>query len=105
MQIVPTAPTATGYGRPAPLAADRAPVPIEPVAAPRPKVAASAARRITGDAALLAHLWAIRENAPQTRARRRAAPGTAREAYARADALADTLADTLAMPRAGGRLV
>ncbi|MEM7567687.1 MAG: hypothetical protein AAF321_10700, partial [Pseudomonadota bacterium] len=64
-------------------------VPVEAARpAPRP-VAATSARRITPDAALVAHLWAMRENAPQLRARRRAAPGTAEAAYQGAAALKD----------------
>ena len=75
------------HGRTPPVPASRALVPLDtPRAAPRATVASSS-RRITPDAAILAHLWATRENLGQTRARRRATPGTVQTAYERANGL------------------
>ncbi len=91
---IATSATTTGTGfqtgqRPEAVPTHKALVPVEtPRAAPR-TIAATAARRITPDAALVAHLWATRENLPQLRARRRAAPGTARAAYEGAAGLKD----------------
>ncbi len=91
---IATSTTTTGTGlesgrRTEALPAHRALVPVEaPRAAPR-TIAPTTIRRITPDAALVAHLWATRENLPQLRARRRAGPGTARAAYEGAAALKD----------------
>ena len=85
----------TGFDRPTALPASRSLVPVEPSRAqPRP-MAATSARRMTPDAALVAHLWAARENVPQSRARRRATPGLARSAYETAGALKDRPSATL----------
>lgn len=84
MRITAVDAGAFGSERNRPLPAHRAPALVEPpVAASRPETIVSA-RRVLADPALVAHLWAARENVPQARARRRAASGEAGAAYAEA---------------------
>lgn len=86
MFVTATTQAGTGFGqRPQPLPAHRAPVAVEAQSDARPTRVPRTA--LMPDAAIVAHLWAVRENAPQTRARRRAAPQAAGEAYARAQSL------------------